>query len=106
MDSSCLEESLWVSDQRRGHGNAGGKIRREEVRQPTSPQGWILPTGMHGFESKVGPGVFGPHSLSREAGKGDCHRGEHYIWSLHWRTRGGLGAGNPGCSQEASDRSR
>ena len=106
VDNSRLEEGIRVSNQRRGQGNTDEKICRREVRQPTASQGWILPTGMHGSESKTSPGVFGPHPLPKEAGKGDRHRGEYYIQRLHRRAGGGLGVGNPGCSQETSDRSR
>ena len=83
VDSSRLEEGIRVSDQRRGHGDMGKKMRKGEVCQPTTSQGRILPTRMHGSESKIGPGVFGPHSLSREASKDDRHRGEYHIWRLH-----------------------
>ena len=106
MDNSRLEESLRFSDLKRGHGDTGKEICRREVRQPTAFQGRILPNGMHGFESKAGPGVFGPHSVPREADKSNRHRGEYHLWSLHQRAGGGLGAGNPGCSQETSDQSR
>ena len=106
VDCSRLEEVIRVSYQRSGHGEAGGKVHRREVRQPTSPKGQILPTGMHGSENKTGPGVFGPHSLSRVASKGDSHCWEHHIWRLHRRMGGGLGASDPGCGPEAPDQSR
>ena len=54
---------------------------------------------MHGSKSKAGPGVFGPYSVPREAGKNNRHHGEYYLWSLHQRAESGLGAGNPGCNK-------
>ena len=84
----------------------GGKVCKREVRQSTSPEGWILLTGVHGSESKIGPRVFGPHSLSREASKGDGHCWEHRFWRLHRRKGGGLGAGDLGSGSEIPDRSR
>ena len=88
MDSNCLEKGVWVSHQRRRHGDVSGKVRRKEVRQPASPQGRIRITGMHGSESKAGAGVLGSYSLSKEANKGDGHHWEHYLWRLHWREKG------------------
>ena len=88
-----LEEGLRFFDPRRGHGDMGGEICRREICQPTTSQGRILPTGMHGSESKAGPGVSGPYSVPREAGKSNRHCGEYPSlepipesrrWIGHW----------------------
>ena len=105
MDGNQLEEGVWLSHQRRRHGDLSGKVRRKEVRQPASPQGRICITGMHGSESKAGAEVPGSYSLSRKANKGDGHRWEHYLWRLHQRQRGGLDACDLGCGLETPDRS-
>ena len=92
VDCSRLEEGIQVSYHRRGHGNMGKKVRKGKVHQPTASEGQILSTGMHGSESKMGPRVFGPHSLSREPARvtvtvgntifGACTREQEVDWAL------------------------
>ena len=82
MDGGHLEEGVWVSHPKRRHGDASGAVRRRKVCQPTSLQGRISITGMHGSESKAGARISSAHSLSGKANKGNYDGQQVDLWRL------------------------